>query len=475
MNIVHIFLLTPFIFAFILGINLFLKNTITIRKIAISGFLVNFLLSAINISFSNETGFLIKNIEFQTDKISSFYALLSSFLFLLFSIIAKSNIFKMHRGFYSSLSLISGLINIAILSNNIFIIFLSLFWIFLLFYFLDVSFAGKKNKKLNSINLFSNLFWLLCSFFLIFESFARYFILNDIQLTFLNISKYIYKIDDFSINLAFIGFAILIFKLFNFIPFANKKQEENVFIQCFQFFCNLFIGSFVLCKCYLIFNYLFYQNQDAIAIFLILNFIIYSILAIKQEKMFDFLANIFRANLIIGLFSMFSFEKECFGILIYFTTVLIVSYCFCAFVFIALSNIFKTTKFEELKIIDINSKLCRFFSAFSLLNISSTPLLAFFSAEIISLMVIFSTNYEGIILNITPYILIIGAFIISGCSYNVIYKILVEPNEKATQTTSLAFHQTTIFAILTFTIIILSFLAKYILDYFSNFTKIGNF
>ena len=60
--------------------------------------------------------------------------------------------------------------------------------------------------------------------------FVRYFVLNNVSLNFSTISQHLYHINDDSIKIAFVGFLILIFKLFGLIPFDVKtvKESENI-------------------------------------------------------------------------------------------------------------------------------------------------------------------------------------------------------------------------------------------------------
>ena len=88
---------------------------------------------------------------------------------------------------------------------------------------------------------------------------------------------------------------------------------------------------------------------------------------------------------------------------------------------------------------------------------------------------IFSTDYEGIILNIIPSMLIIGVFILALAVYGVIYKILIEPPEKARTQTTLSSHQIFVLAILTFVLIILSFCPDYIFNQIGTVVQIERF
>jgi NADH:ubiquinone oxidoreductase subunit 4 (subunit M) len=220
---------------------------------------------------------------------------------------------------------------------------------------------------------------------------------------------------------------------------------------------------------------MFYQMQDDIALFLLINFIIFVVLSIKQNNIFKFLVNIFSANVIIGLFSVFAFEQECFRIFAYFTFVLCIAYTLSVFALMILSDKFKTDRFDELKRINDKSRMFQFFITVSLLNIASVPVLSFFGAELICFMMIFATDYDGVVLNIAPYVLIIGAFALSAGVFNALYRILIEPPEKSINITTLASHQVIVFGSLVFLVVILSFCPNYIFDQIGTVMNIGNF
>ena len=328
LKILNIFLFTPFLIALIFIIFSFLKNHVYLRRITKTIFFIEFILSFF-ILFIKETNFPILGIDFALDKFSSYLIFLTSFIFLLFSVISKTFITKSHKAFHSISLLLFGLINLLILSDNIFASLILLFWLFITTYFFSLVFSKKEDKKNIIIQLMSDIFWFLTSTFLILKEFAKYFVLNNINFSFSQIAENLYKIDDFSIFLAFVGFLILIARMFNFIPFCAKNLSNstkiNSLVYSLESFSCLTFGCFLFSKTYLNFNFLFYQLQDEIAIFLISNFIIFVILTLRQSNMFKFLNNLFCANIIIGLFSVFSFEKECFRTFAYFAFVMMIS------------------------------------------------------------------------------------------------------------------------------------------------------
>ena len=475
----NLFLLIPFIFSFILGCFSFIKNPIYIRGFAKTIFFFEFILAFIALIFCQDTNFSLCNIQFSYDKFSSYLIFLSALIFFLFSIISKTFINKLHRLFYATSLLLMGLVNVIVFSDNIFVSLISLFWIFLIYYLLSISFSKNEGKKNIIIQFMSDLFWYLTAIFLISKDFIRIFVVNDIEFNFSLLAQYMYKIDDLHILLAFLGFLILIGRLFNLIPFCAKNLSNslvvNPLVYYLQGFSSLVLACFLFVKCYLNFNFMFYQMQDDIALFLLINFIIFVVLSIKQNNIFKFLVNIFSANVIIGLFSVFAFEQECFRIFAYFTFVLCIAYTLSVFALMILSDKFKTDRFDELKRINDKSRMFQFFITVSLLNIASVPVLSFFGAELICFMMIFATDYDGVVLNIAPYVLIIGAFALSAGVFNALYRILIEPPEKSINITTLASHQVIVFGLLVFLVVILSFCPNYIFDQIGTVMNIGNF
>ena len=475
----NLLIVIPFIFSLILGCFSFIKNPIYIRRFAKSIFFFEFILGFLALIFFQDTNFSLFGVQFSYDKFSSYLIFLSILIFFLFSIISKTFISKLHRLFYASSLLLMGLVNVVILSDNVFVALISLFWIFLLYYLLSTSFSKSEGKKNILAQLMSDLFWYLVALFLISKDFIRLFVVNDIEFNFSLLAQNMYKIDDLSIMLAFVGFLILIGRLFNLIPFCAKNLSNsntiNPLVYFLQGFSSLVLACFLFVKCYLNFNFMFYQMQDIIALFLLVNFVIFVVLSVKQNNIFKFLVNIFSANVIIGLFSVFAFEQECFRIFAYFIFVLCVAYATSVFALMILSEKFKTDRFDELKRINDKSRLFQFFITTSLLNIASVPVLSFFGAELICFMMIFATEYDGVVLNIAPYVLIIGAFALSAGVFNSLYRILIEPPEKSISLTNLSSHQVFVFGLLVFMIIILSFCPSYIFNQIGTVVNIGNF
>ena len=128
----NVFLFTPYLFALLMSIFGFLKNPVYIRRIASSIFLFEFIFASVML-FSQDLAPNFFGVDLAFDKFSSYLLLLVSFVFLSFSIISKTFIKILHKVFYSTSLLLFGLINLLILSDNIFVSLIVLFWIFLLF------------------------------------------------------------------------------------------------------------------------------------------------------------------------------------------------------------------------------------------------------------------------------------------------------------------------------------------------------
>ena len=475
-----LFMFLPFIFALFLGISKFLKNPIYIRGIAKFFFTVQFLLSIPVLFGDKNIGFTLFNVDFILDGFSSCMIFLSSFIFFLFSIISKTFITKLHRLFYSTSLLFLGLINLTLLTDNIFALLAFLFWIFLVNYFLSTSFfKNKEDKKNTEIQLANDLFWFFIANALIIKDFGKYFIINNESFNFSNLAQNLYNIPDESIILAFFGFLILIGRLFNMIPFCAKNLSNSTKINPVVFSLNninfLIIGCCLFLKCYLNFDYLFYQVQGNLAIFFLLNFIIFAILVLRQKRLFKFLTNLLGANIIIGLLSVFAFEKECFSIFAYYIFVLSISYLLCSTIFMILADKFKTDNIEEFSKIEDKTRLTQIFTTISLLNIASVPLFSFFSAELICLMMIFSTDFDETILNFAPYCLIAGVFILALCTIGVLYKILIEPSVKSKIQIKFCNHQILVCLLLVFVIILLGIYPDFVLNQINSVIQIENF
>lgn len=451
------FLILPFVFSVLLATFVFIKNPIYIRRLAKTFYLIQFIYSIVMLFALREESFSFLNFNFELDRSSLYILFLANFIFFLFSIISKKFILKLNRAFYAISFLLLGLINLTIFSNNILVILISIFWIFLIGYFLNVSYCKKEAKKGLIIQLTNDIFWVLVSFCLVLYDFARYFILNDIEFSFLNVSYNLYKIDETGAFLGFIGLLIILARLFNLIPFSAKNQNTLInvspYISTFILNANLILGISLFLKVYPVFDYLFYQIQGILAIFLLFNFIVFAVLSLRQKKMFKFLYNLVNANLIIVLFATFSFEDECLAVFQFCSIALIASYCLSSFVMMTLADKFKSDDFDEITKITDKTKISQFFVLFSMLNFSSTPILAIFSSQIICFAMIFATDYDNVILNVVPFCLVFGAFLLCLAVLGVLYKLLIAPIQENSQV-SLCNHQIVVCAILAFVVLL---------------------
>ena len=473
------YLVIPFVFAFLIGISFFLKNPIYIRRLAKVFFVIHFIYSNLIFFCVNESEFAFLNLNFILDNNSQFLLILASLIFFLYSIFSKMFILKLHKVFYAISFLLLGLVNFLILSDNIFISYFSLFCIILVNYFLFVAFSKKQEEKTLKYQLVIDMMCYFVSFSLILLEFARFFVINDIGFAFSNLNSNLYKIEDFSITCAFFGLLIIISRLFNFLPFNGKNlflsNKINPFVYSLCFVSFLILGCSLFLKTYINFDYLFYQFQDEIGIFLLLNFAFFVVMSLRQKNLFKFLTNVFSAVVVVVFFSIFSFESECNNAFLYSIFALCLSYCLSAFVFMILIDKFKTDELDEFKKIQDKTRISQFFITISLLNMASIPLLSFFGFELICFMIIFSTEYKGIILNIVPYCLALGVFLISLSSFGVLYKILIEPVQKVNIKFAFCNHQIIVCAILVFALIILGIYPEYIFKQMSLPVEIGQF
>ena len=475
-NVLKIYLIAPFLFFLVLIVSKFLKP-LAIRRLSKAFFFVMFFISSLILLKWQNHLFSFLNINFHINKFSSYMAFLLEIIYLLFVFYSKKFIDSKHKVFYSSTILSFGLVNLCLFCDNIFVFLLVLFWIFLLNYFLGsiffvskTSFQDKKNSLINnSKQLFADIFTVMGASFLISKDFIRYFLINNIDFSFTELSQNIYKINDFSIELAFFGFLILIFRLFNFMGFNYRKYDFQKSAKAYLIGLlenlNLMITGVVLFfKCYLNFDFLFFQFQNEIAILLLINFVYYIFLCLNQNDIFKFSNNIYKGFLIFAIFSVFSFEQNAFRIFLFYIFVLCLSYLMTGFVSAFLFDEFKTSKLDEFKKINDSSRLSQLFIALGFLNFVLVPILPMFSAFMVIAIAMFCTQYEGVMLNILPYFLIFGMFLICLGGVDVIRKILIEPVEKDERKNVLKTHQIFVFAILIFIMIVCGLFPDYFID-----------
>ena len=140
-----------------------------------------------------------------------------------------------------------------------------------------------------------------------------------------------------------------------------------------------------------------------------------------------------------------------------------------------LADKFKTDNIEEFSKIEDKTRLTQIFTTISLLNIASVPLFSFFSAELICLMMIFSTDFDETILNFAPYCLIAGVFVLALCAIGVLYKILIEPSVKSKIQIKFCNHQILVCLLLVFVIILLGIYPDFVLNQINSVIQIENF
>lgn len=457
-------ILMPFFFALLLVLLRFVKNPQYTRRIAKIFSFIQFASYALILLCYQKESFSLFNINFVADKVALYLVFLTSFVFLLFSIMSKSFVFKLHRVFYAMGFLLLGLLNLAIFADNIFIFLITLFWIFLVNYFLSVSFSTKEAKKDIDVQLACDIGCIFLAIAFIIKDFARYFIINDIDFSFSNLIQNLYRIDDVAIVPAWFALLGLCARLFNFVPFSAKNLSISNKINPFIFSLNsitaYILGCYLFLRCYLNFDYLFYQYQDEIALFLLVNFVIFVLLVMRQKNLFRFLTSIGAINAIVVIFSVFSFEAHCSCNFVYYSIAYTVAYCLCAFVFAILKDKFKTDDVDEFRKISETTKTAGFFIVISLLNIVPVPFMALFGAQALSFMMIFSTDYEGIVLNIAPYCLFFGSIIVSLTVFGMIHKIIALPPSKDDIKIVLCNHQMLVCSLLAILSILIAFCAR---------------
>ena len=479
MGLIKTYLFLPFIISLLFATIGFFKNPIIIRRSLKTFFFIMFFLFFLIFATHQNISFNFFSYSCTLDNISIIFLGLTSFIFLLFSIISKTFILKLHKLFASTLALLFGLINLAIVLDNIFAYLITIFWIFLSNHFLQVSFAQKENKKSLNNELLCNILLILLSAILINLNFSRYFILENITFNFTNISQIIYKISDLTIMPAFIGFLILSFKFFNLCPFNGKKlsniAKTNQLLEILETPIYTILGTVLILKCFLNFDYLFYQNQNIITGLLVFNVIYYSFLSMKQDRLFKFLQCSFIAINSCAIFTLFSFNTNVGAIFGYYSIAIVLCFCLVALIFMLIAQKQKTDEINKLEKMNDTTKLIPLFLVIALLNFSKAPMFAMFQANLISFITIFSIDYESTFLNITPYILLLSTFILSICGFNLIGKILIEPTETMKNQVSLSNHQIITLTILSLALIIIGFFPQNTIELFGEIYQVSNF
>lgn len=463
-NLIIFFLIIPFIFAIFFSGLFFVKNPIITRRIAKYFFIFQLLVSTILYFCIPEIEFSFLNMSFSFDKFDSALLLITNFIFFLISIISKSFVDKAHRLIYSSLIVLLGLINLIILSDNIFILFVSLFWFFLVNYLLYKNLSDKTETD-KQFFLGVDIFSLIVPFGLIFGNFLRYFLINDIEFSYSNIIQNIQHIDSCSINLAFVGFSIVIFRLLNFIPFNNLTlanfSSKNSFLNLINILTSTFIGMILLFRVFFIFNYSAYLLQNLIIIYLLVNLVYFSMLLFNQKSFIRFLIYTLPISVGISIVSLFQFNDIGNVTYIYSLFAISISYLFAFFVGALIEKKFNSDKFDNLMKISHQSRSIKFYILIAFLNLAKIPFGVMFSSTFLCLIAIFSKEFDSLLLVISSYVILGVLLILSLNIFNLLYKILIEPNKQYEGLFDVSKSQHFVFLILCFLIILSGILVKY--------------
>lgn len=463
-KILNIYLFLPFVVAFLSGISFFIKKASTFNNIAKIYAVINLFFSSLFLfklkmsSFS----FNIFNLNFEYNNISSVFLIVANFIFLVFIFACKDNVLKLNRLFYTTLITLNGLAVLLILSNNIFVNFGIIFWFLIVYFLVTYSFLENKEKKKNlKIQLINDLIFYFIAVFLICFDFIRFFIENNVAFNFSNIAENLYYISATSSTLAFFGFLIIVFRLLNFafISFktiGNLKYLNN-FMASFMLILSISFGYLLLFKIFFSFSELFSQYQNIICIYCIVNFIYLIILSIKEKNLITFCAYNLCSYIAITILILFSNLKNAPDLALYYFVALIISYLLAFLVCILLENRMKIKNIDEFKKLKQENKKLKPLILFAFLNISNTPFLGLFTPFLISVLIVFSTNYNSAIVNYLIYILLLGCFI-SGCNIlNILNKILIEPVDYVESKIELSKVQIFIFTVLILIIFLLGF------------------
>jgi len=437
--------------------NSFMK----LRSIANIFYFFAFILSTIALFCVDEKLITILGVDFYYNKINGVFLFLANFILYLFNLNSKNSVRAVQKLFYPLSILILILINLILVVDNFFAVFLLLFLIFFINYFLNNS---KDSLTKDCTTLF-------VSFLFISYGLLRYFIINDIPATLSNISQYQYKVDILSTNFALFGFLLLVSKLFNFLPFNIKAK--NSYILNFSIISYLIIGCNLLIKTFTIFNYNFYNMQNIIAFYLIINILYFVFLQFRAKGINEFLRLTLSANIVVGIFGLFLFTKSALISFIYYSIALILSYSAAFLVSNVIEQKMHTDNFSELKKISHNDKLIKFFIFVVFLNLAKVPPCVAFCASIYSYFNIFLIEFSDIIMLFIPYILFGCSFLLSLNCFGVLGKILIEP-DIVLKSFRLSPRQIFALFIVCFAILITGIAAQYITGQFVDVIDVGN-
>lgn len=438
-----------------------MKNFIKLRKLTNIFYFMAFLFSVIALFCINEKTLTIFGVDFYYNKINGMFLFLANFMLYLFNLNSKNSVRYVQKLFYPISLVILILINLILLVDNFFAIFLLLFLLFFANYFLNQS---KTLFTKDCITLF-------ISFAFISYGVLRYFALNEIPATLLNILHYQYKIDSLSINFALFGLLLLISKLFNFVPFNLKAK--NSFILNFTTMVYLIIGCDLLIKTFILLNYYFYKTQSIISLYIVINVLYYAFMQFRAKGISEFLRLTLSANIAIGIYALFSYGESGLVSFIYYSIAIILSYSAGFLISDIIEKKMQTDDFCALKKINHKNKLIKFFIFIIFLNLAKIPPGAAFCATIYSFLNIFLTDLSGNLISLAPYILFVCAFLLSLNSFNVMGKILIEP-QKLLKSFELSLRQKFILSVVCFTLVASGLGVWYIMGQFTNIVDIGN-
>ncbi len=446
-----VYLLAPFFVVFVMAVFQNIKNPVYIRRILRIFFCFELVLFFVSELFTKSSEFYIGNIHFITNSQDKILIYISIFCFLLFVSFSKTLVKFAKKQFYLILVLLFGVLNLFVMSNNINVSLISLFWLILI-KFLVSNIALKENIDKQELKKHCALDF-ACYFVgisLICYDFLRYFVLNDIPFEFSNVSKYFSHINDTAIEVTFLGFLVLIFSLLGFLNTFNKYNKIFTKLPIYNISISVFVqfiaGVSLLFKVYNSFDYLFYQYQNAISIFVLLVVLYNTIISFKQSNLFSCINSIFIGNIFIGIFSIFAFSKVGSFFAFYYFVVLIASYIPLLFVFSYLENTFNTKYIEDFKKINDKTNTVQLNILFFLLNFAKLPISSNFLSFLVLFLTINSIEYDNIFLKSLPCVFLVCMIIFGISCLNLVYKILIEPVESDKNRHILLNHQKVVFA-----------------------------
>jgi len=458
----NFYVMFPFITALTIGVLMFIRNPIYLRKISEFFFVFQFINSVVLYFSANNAKVNLFGFDFSTDNLSLLLLLCMALVFLVISFNFKFFILKLHRLFYASVFTLIGLVNNVVLSDSVYLVLMSIFWIFIMFYFIQRSYAsGGKVKNRYFYILGYDVFLFILSVYLISNNFLKYFLLNDLAFTFSNMITALERVDETSGVLAFIGFAILIFRFLNCLPFSYaaflKATKSNPMVF---FVCQIFeiIVALILCvKVNAVFVEQIAEYQGEILLILFINFVYYALLSLRQDNVLKFLASNLNVNLLAIILSLVIIGKDVFSIIVYGFIVLLISFVLMGLIIISLVQKFKSSKIEDFLNIKYASKPVFTIAIISFLTFAKIPLLALFKPILMCLLLLFSADFDSGIVNGCLYLIVAGLFINSLANLNILQRILFDPIKKPKGVFSFSFNQIVSFSVLILVLVLLTF------------------